>query len=152
MTLNRFPNPSLTARRQPTLDRESRWFQEHRQLLEAWAWQGFQSQGAGLVVVRATTSQSGPWPWSDEPSQLRPSYLTGSDAEAALGCLGDDASKTRITQALQSYDPNREAIAMVLFGQRPMVVQLMPSHRHPQEALNQLERRQQEFLLLDTNA
>ena len=152
MTVNRITDCTLTGRCHQALDREARWFQEHRLLLEAWAWKGFQAKGSGLLVVRATTTRSGPWPWSDEPGQFRPFYLTGSDAQAALECLGDKTSKETIRKALRTYEPSQEAIAMVLFGERPMVVKLEPGRKHFQDSLRQLERRHQEFMLEETNA
>ena len=147
MSVNRSSHPLFSHQHAASDDREKRWFSDHRLLLAAWAWQGFQQQGRGLVLVRATTLQGGPWPWSDEPSQYEPLYLSRAEARPAMDLLTHKRSTQLIHTALETYNPATDLIAVVFFAQQPLVVQLTQMQVPPEEAFRQVKRRRDEFNL-----
>ena len=149
MSVNRTINPQLLHRHPPTDDGEGSWLANHRVLLGAWAWQGFQEHGRGLVWIRAITmtSEPGPWPWSTEASLQTPVYLRSADARSAIGSLPCEQSRRRIQSALQTYNPSTDAIAWLQFAEQPLVLHLQDMAVPPAAALRQLDRRRDEFEL-----
>lgn len=145
MSFNRTTIPCFSNHPAPIRNRQQRWFTDHLLLLGAWAWQGFLHQGRGLVLIRATTQNAGPWSWSDEPSEHEPLYLEASAATTAINQLPDNTSRHQIQTAMRTYDPTSDAIAYVLFAEQPLVVHLKHMQIPPAQAYRLMERRCDEF-------
>ena len=126
-----------------------RWLQENSILVGAWAWQGFQEHGRGLVWIRAITmaAEAGLWPWSTEACLLEPTYLTSKGAETAMKNLPCKQSRHQINRALQTYNPSADAMAWLDVANEPLVLHLKALKVAPEEALQQLARRRDEFEL-----
>ncbi|MAR05874.1 MAG: hypothetical protein CL862_02060 [Cyanobium sp. NAT70] len=147
MPVNRAINPWLPHRHLPTDDSQRRWLDHHSILLGAWAWQGFEEHGRGLVWIRATTmtSEPGAWPWSTEARLLEPIYITSANAWFVISSLPCEHSRRQISIALQTYQPSTDAIAWLQFAKQPLVLQLHNMKVPPRAALRQLDRRRDEF-------
>ena len=149
MRVNRTINRQLPICNLATGETPGRWLKDNSVLLGAWAWQGFQEHGRGLVWIRATTmtSEPGPWPWSTEALLQTPVYLRSADARSAIGSLPCEQSRRRILSALQTYNPSTDAIAWLQFAEQPLVLHLQDMAVPPAAALRQLDRRRDEFEL-----
>lgn len=116
-------------------------------MVGAWAWQGFQEHGRGMVWIRALTmtAEAEPWPWSNEARLLAPTYLTNADAENVIGSLSCEQSRLKINRALQTYNPSADAMAWLGSAEESLVLHLHALKVPPEVALRQLVRRRDEF-------
>ena len=149
MPLNRAINPWLPHPYPPADETQRQWLENHCILLGAWAWQGFEKHGRGLVWIRPTTmtAEPGAWPWSTKGQLLEPIYIPSTDAGFAIGSLPCEHSKQQIHTALQTYHPTTDAIAWLQFAEQPLVLKLQNMKVPPKTALQQLDRRRDEFEL-----
>ena len=149
MRVNRTINRQLPICNLATGETPGSWLKDNSVLLGAWAWQGFQEHGRGLVWIRPTTmtSEAGQWPWSTEEVLVAPTYLTSANAERAIGNLISAQSSLQIKQVIQSYNPREDAIVWLGIKDQPLVVHLQALKVPPEEALWQMVRRREEFEL-----
>ena len=147
--MSRAINPWLSYPHPPTDDPQKRWLEQHCILLGAWAWQGFEKHGRGLVWIRPTRmkAEPGAWPWRTESQRLQPIYIPCANAGFAIGSLPCEQSRQQIKTALQTYKPTTDAMAWLQFAEQPLVLHLQNMKVHPKAALQQLDRRRAEFEL-----
>ena len=150
MPLNRKTTwPKLPSLQLPTVGSIASWLKENSLLVGAWARQGFQEHGRGMVWIRTLTmaEEAGPWPWSTEACLVEPSYVTSAEAETAISNLPCKQSRLQIKRALQTYNPSADAMAWLDVANEPLVLHLKALKVAPEEALRQLARRRDEFEL-----
>ncbi|QNJ02908.1 hypothetical protein SynPROSU1_01304 [Synechococcus sp. PROS-U-1] len=91
--------------------------------------------------------EAGPWPWSTEACLVEPSYFTSAEAENSISNLPCKQSRLQIKRALQTYNPSADAMAWLDVANEPLVLHLKALKVAPEEALQQLARRRDEFEL-----
>jgi hypothetical protein len=114
------------------------------------AWQGFMTQGRGMVVCDVAIVDAGSVDWCSDIVEYKVQFVSLSDVSAYLQTLSLESTlMALLIDAVQTYDPVQEILLLINENGQPDINLLQQLAISPADCHQQMQQRWSEFQLED---
>ncbi|WP_416671368.1 hypothetical protein [Egbenema bharatensis] len=132
-------------------DWQNQFIRENLLLLGHAAWQGFTTQGQGMVVCSVADVDTGIVNWNSDIVEYTVQFVPLSDISAHLQTLNLETTLIgRLLDTVQTYDPGQEILLLIDQNGRVDINLLQHLATSPADCYQQVQRRWWEFQLGDS--